>query len=564
MCLIIYIQILFYSTLFVFYIIILIIPVIIKKSPINTFLNGLFISYFSLYSKLNTLNRIEIKNRELNYYYHRYVNKQVNVSSSALPTLIVVIKTKRITERTVELSTLNSHNISRQQIFLIQTNSPQESYSIPYKSSICSDISFPYCIYTNHDQTDNFSFFLSIFYPSDYVLYIDEDQLQDEIKSKLTSIWLSNTINSIQKNKITLFSCSSLVYNDTNIESIQISTCLLTRQRLIRKILSYTSINQKLMSIMYFIPYFFHIENKKMIYDSFVIYRKEMLITPPPLLPQLFTCKYNNENKNDHSLTLLLPVYKRSKSYTVLDFIKKQTKVPDIIIILQNLHYIELPIDTFLNITIPTYYIWCSNWNSKFHMKIFLASTFTTTFAMTTDDDYYIDDKNTIENMIYNVSKKESIYGIDGGMNMKRKNGQRYMKTLIENNIIDHAAYIVFFRPRMSKIVMRYQQPTYYTGEDIGLGAINYLECNTLSYRKWFRYHDHTNDEFQTHNQKDEIFNYISYKNITLPDFNNILYKMNYDQIYNYYTNIGYRSYFYRITNETVNFIRDGKFCVEY
>ncbi|KAK8813136.1 hypothetical protein WA158_002728 [Blastocystis sp. Blastoise] len=522
------------------------------------------ISHSSIYSSKDTLNVVKNKPRNIYHYFDHYPIKPKNSSFPIRPTLIIVIKTKKITEKTLELSILNSIHIDRQQIFIIQTNSPNESQYFPYESTICSNISFPYCIYTNYDQTDNFSFFLSIFYPSDYVLYIDEDQLTLDIKEKLTNEWLTNAINSIETNDINLFSCSLTVNYFFHRNYIQMNACLLMKQALIRKILSYTSINKNIISIIDYIPYFFQIENKTMFYDSFIISKTYHPMTYPSLLPQVFKCTYNNDNKSDNSLTLLLPIYKRITSINILNLLEKQTKKPDIIIILQNLHYIEFPKEAFLNRTMPTYYIWCSNWNSKYHMKTFLASLFTTTFAMTTDDDYYIDDYNAINNTLSLLNKKESMYGVWGGMNLRDINDQHFSNVKRDHNLVDHAAYIVFFRPRMSKINMRYNQATYYAGEDIGLGAINYLECNTTSYITNFRSHNHSDDEFRSIIQNDDTMIVNSYKNITNPNNTKFLVNMSYNKIYNYYLTIGFKSYFYRISNETVTSTHNARLPIEF
>ncbi|KAK8811519.1 hypothetical protein WA158_003253 [Blastocystis sp. Blastoise] len=263
------------------------------------------------------------------------------------------------------------------------------------------------------------------------------------------------------------------------------------------------------MNVMDYIPYFFQVEKKRMNYLSFVT-QKISNNKHASLFPRSFQCIYDGI-KEDESLTMLLPIYKRIKSSQILPYLEKQTKKPDMIVILQNLHYIEFPKEVFLDRIIPTYYIWCSNWNSRYHGKTYFPSLFYTTLAMTSG--YFL-----------SVSKTRNL-----------PTPPKYYR-------VDHSSII----------------------EDIELCTTNSIECGTHCYVKGMKTHNSTRDLFRSNYTSIPIDLLPTYKQITPPDMSTLIKQITYYDSYSYYTSMGFIPYAYELSHLRPDITYNGKFCLDY
>ncbi|KAK8798863.1 hypothetical protein WA158_007947 [Blastocystis sp. Blastoise] len=275
-----------------------------------------------------------------------------------------------------------------------------------------------------------------------------------------------------------------------------------------------------------------------------------------------FICD-NDPLKQNDSISVIIPMFKRSNYYLLYKAISIQTFLPSYVIFQQSLHYIEIPDSIFNNSLFPVYYIWSPNWNMKYHAKLYFSSIFDTKYVVTIDDDQFFQSGDTFKNATSVLNKDNAIYGRYGTFNTRDPMNKPLKEYKSNENSYDHVGCIYFFSPRKTKIYLRYKPYTFSYGEDIGFCTTNNIECGTKSRTIEFPLKDTNKDEHRSRywiTQKPSDFK--TYKNIRLSSISTldlIKYK-SYEEVYHYYKSIGFIPLNYKILNLTQKIVGDGKY----
>ncbi|KAK8792073.1 hypothetical protein WA158_005450 [Blastocystis sp. Blastoise] len=468
--------------------------------------------------------------------------------------IALVIQTNKITADTLDITTFYNGTSLFDQIFIIQRDKNNNSTSIDYKNTICNDFSFPYCIFQNYDDLDHYAFMLSIYYEEDYVFYIDENEINTQIKDKMTSNWLDETIYSLENNQIDLFSCIISENNDNKL----ISGCLIIKQKWIRKLLTYTTINLKSSSVMNTIYSFLRNQKYNMNYNFFLknnnngnnYYTNSIYV---------FFCNTYKFQQN-LSISVVTPVYKRDNIERMIQGLSIQNSLPEYLVILQSLHYIEIPSNIFKNSKFPIYYIWSPNWNMKYHARLYTSSIFDTKYVMAIDDDYFLAEHDIFKNVTNLLGNNNVIYGKLGELNFFSPNRTLLNRTKSKYKRYDHVGNVIFYSPKMSKIFLRYKLYTLSFGEDIGFCTTNNIECGTKSYITSVPTENTQNDTFRSNYSSNKIMKLKGYHNIKVPDMSVLEEQKSIYDVYEYYKSIGFIPMNYIRRNIKHKIIGDGKY----
>ncbi|KAK8792061.1 hypothetical protein WA158_005438 [Blastocystis sp. Blastoise] len=402
---------------------------------------------------------------------------------------------------------------------------------------------------------------LSIYYEEDYVFYIDENEINNQIQNQMTTDWLDETIYLLESNQIDLFSCLiSESYN--NNDNKYLSGCLVIKQKWIRKLLTYTTINVKSPSVMNTIYSYLKDQKQNIKINNFLrksYYNRKL----PKSDIQSFTCNYTDISIPD-SISVIIPMFKRNTAERMLESFSIQTHPPSYVIVQQSLHYMEIPDSIFINSLFPVYYIWSPNWNMKYHARLYTSSIFDTKYVMAIDDDFFINSNKVFKNVISMLNIDNNFIFVKIGTYFMEDLNYKPLK-LIENKdgSCDHGGNILFYSTERSKIFLRYKVITYSNGEDVGFGTTNNIECKTKSFAIDMPTVDTHKDKFKSKYWiNDKISEFRTYKNIRLTSLNTLNKNnfLRYDRIYNYYVSIGFVPYNYKIRNITMNVIHDGKY----
>ncbi|KAK8792058.1 hypothetical protein WA158_005435 [Blastocystis sp. Blastoise] len=402
---------------------------------------------------------------------------------------------------------------------------------------------------------------LSIYYEEDYVFYIDENEINTQIQNQMTTDWLDETIYSLENNQIDLFSCIiSESYNNNNYDNKSLSGCLIIKQKWIRKLLTYTTINVKSPSVMNTI-YSYLKDQKQNISLRFFTNDRNTNLDYTNYSIHSFKC-YPLYNFKNPSISVVTPVYKRDNIRKMIQGLSLQNSLPEYLVILQSLHYVEIPSKIFKNRKFPVYYIWSPNWNMKYHARLYTSSIFDTKYVMAIDDDYFLAEHDILKNVTNLLGNNNVIYGKFGEFNYFAPNG-RFLERDYENieNRFDHVGNIIFFFPKMSKIFLRYKLYTLSFGEDIGFCTTNNIECGTKSYTTSIPTKSTHYDAFRSnYSSNNQVVTLKSYRNIQIPDMSLLIKQKSYYDVYDYYKSIGFIPINYIKANVTQNFLNDGKY----
>ncbi|KAK8805915.1 hypothetical protein WA158_002571 [Blastocystis sp. Blastoise] len=456
------------------------------------------------------------------------------------------------------MATFYKGNYSFDQIFIVQRDRKQNTTGINYKNTICDSFSFPYCVFQTLDDSDHYAFMLSIFYQTNYVLYIDENEIDSSIEKQMTSSWLDSKIDDIKNNQIDLFSC--IVTETTKNKNIKyFSGCLLIKQMWIRQLLTYTTINLKSSSVMNSLYSYMKEQKQYVKYTSFMNRANNINLLKDSSISS-FICDDDTIKQND-TISVVSPLYKRNTVSNIYNGLLLQTIVPKYLVILQSLHYIEISNSIFINNTIPIYYIWSPNWNMKYHGRLYISCILDTKYIMSTDDDYFLNSKGIFSDIIPRMNKKNVILGKFGELNHVDAQLKRIRFFYSNDKLYDHVGNVFFFTPKMSKIYLRFKIYTLSYGEDIGFCLTNNIECKTESYTVDIPTYDTHHDAYRSiYNNNYTQSNIHSYHNIHTPNMTELFAIKSFDEVYNYYKSIGFIPINYHILKLSQTIINDGKY----
>ena len=438
----------------------------------------------------------------------------------------VAVRTKDIDDRVIEASIIKSNHFRREESYIVKYYDPIEQPVIDYDSNPCKSFSFPYCILQNYDDSDHYSFSFSIFYQSNYVIYIDIDELDIPL-NYLNSTLIDSVLRLLHNNEIDMFTCSSYANRLLN-------GCLITKQSLIRDIITKTTMSKGKMDILDYIPLYYKEMNKELRVETMLVKEawSPYLNVKDKLVPSLFGC--NDLSENDTSFTVSVTTYRRPKMKMVLDGFNRQDLQPKQVIMIQNTDILHWNSSLFSHRRTKYYHIWCSNWNSKYVGKYHPALMFDTTFNFVVDDDYYLEERIGFRDIMRAIITDNSIYGQGCGF------ATRTRGKMGQFDICDHGAFIMYIRTKHIKIMFQEELFTYSGGEDIELSTINFLACNILTKRYSVKITQSTTDEFKSSGSTYVPVVLSSFHNVTYPSRSKENDRIEYFPIYQYYINRGY------------------------
>lgn len=188
-------------------------------------------------------------------------------------------------------------------------------------------------------------------------------------------------------------------------------------------------------------------------------------------------------DKSKPSLCIMIPAFKRNYFSSSFAAFSNQTYHPKFYIIIQNenrMNY-NLPLIQKM-VNEPVYHIWMQNWNSFFYLNLRLTSVLPCDFVLKYDDDQW-PISNTIQQRLIRKAKGKNIIIGRGGYSVGKPlcgySPKNYKK--IENDVVDHSAVPILFRPGYIKLDARNSIFRLYGGEDISLSLNAWKTCNVIS-----------------------------------------------------------------------------------
>ena len=444
----------------------------------------------------------------------------------------VAVRTKDIDDRVIEASIIKSNHFRREESYIVKYYDPIEQPVIDYDSNPCKSFSFPYCILQNYDDSDHYSFSFSIFYQSNYVIYIDIDELDIPL-NYLNSTLIDSVLRLLHNNEIDMFTCSSYANRLLN-------GCLIVKQSLIRDIITKTTMSKGKMDILDYIPLYYKEMNKELRVETMLVKEawSPYLNVKDKLVPSLFGC--NDLSENDTSFTVSVTTYRRPKMKMVLDGFNRQDLQPKQVIMIQNTDILHWNSSLFANRNTQYYHIWCSNWNSKYVGKYFPALMFDTTFNFVIDDDYYLSYTKGFSDIMSVIPQDNSIYGLL----CTRIESSTYKIREDSKDYCDHSHNMVYARVKHIKIWFQYEMYTYAFGEDAQFGIINYVACGIASRRKEIPVEASHEDEYRAGGQLlPQLEVKSSYHDVSYPSRKDQYIYRWITNIYQYFTKKGYVLY---------------------
>ena len=189
------------------------------------------------------------------------------------------------------------------------------------------------------------------------------------------------------------------------------------------------------------------------------------------------------DDKNQPSLCIILPNYKRNYLSSSFTGFSIQTYKPKFYIVIQNENIMHYNLSLFQKIVNePIYHIWMQNWNSFFFLNLRLSSVLPCDFVLKYDDDQWPIDNTMHQRLISTAKGKNVIIGLRGFLVQNSYCGyspQNFKKT--DNDIVDHAAVPLLMRPGYLKLDARNNVYRLYGGEDIHLSLNSWKLCNVTS-----------------------------------------------------------------------------------
>ena len=420
----------------------------------------------------------------------------------------VTLRTKEINNEIVQSSIINATHFRRHESYIVKYVNHTEQPVIDYDSNPCKSFSFPYCILQNYDDSDHYSFSYSLFYQSNYVIYIDIDEL-DVPLNYINTTMIDIALYYLHHNKSDVFTCTT--YNDRLLNG-----CLITKQSLIRDIITKSTITKGKLDLLDYLPIYFKQLNQKLrvtsmtIKDSFSPY----LNVKDKLIPSLFGCKDLIEN--DTSFTVAITSWRRPKLKSVFDSFDRQITKPKQVVMIQNNDILHWRPSLFANRTTTYYHIWCSNWNSKYVGKYHPGMMYDTTFVYVIDDDFFISQNSGFSTVMNTIRKDNMIYGL-----MCYTFTYPEWKNPHPSNYCDVVTNMLFVRVKHFKIMFRVKLVTYARSEDTQLSVINNIQCHIHSRKLSISTSTSTQDKYRRDNRK-----YAFMYGMNKPSFNNIDYPL--------------------------------------
>lgn len=191
----------------------------------------------------------------------------------------------------------------------------------------------------------------------------------------------------------------------------------------------------------------------------------------------------STDDKNTPSFCIMLPNFKRNYFSSSFKSFSNQTYKPKFYIIIQNENRIHYNLSLIKKmVKEPIYHIWIQNWNSFFFLNHRLSSVLPCDFILKYDDDQWPLDNTLQQRIINNAKNKNVIIGRVGYLVKNSYCGYSPKKfKKIQNDVVDHSAVPLLYRPGYIKLDARNSIYRLYGGEDIALSLNSRKLCNVTS-----------------------------------------------------------------------------------
>lgn len=188
-------------------------------------------------------------------------------------------------------------------------------------------------------------------------------------------------------------------------------------------------------------------------------------------------------DKENLSLCIILPHFKRNYLSSSFSAFSNQTYRPKFYLVIQNEERIYYNLSLIQKmVKEPIYHIWMQNFNSFFFLNHRLSSVIPCDFILKYDDDQWPSDNLLHEKLLNLIKNKNVIIGEHGFSVPKSFCGytqKEYLK--LEDNVVDHAAVPLLIRRSFMKLDARNYIYRLFGGEDIALSLNSYKLCNITS-----------------------------------------------------------------------------------
>ncbi len=357
------------------------------------------------------------------------------------------------------------------------------------------------------------------------MIYIDIDEL-DVPLNFLNSTLIDSVLLSLHNNETDIFTC-------TTYSNRLLNGCLITRQSLIREILTKTTMSKGKLDVLDYVPLYFKEMNRELKVESMMI-RDSLspyLNVKDKLIPTVFGCDLS---ENDTSFTVSVTTYKRPKLYRVLEGFDKQDLQPKQVVMIQNTDRLHWNSSLFVNRKTHYYHIWCSNWNSGYTGKYHPGLMFDTTFNYIIDDDVFISYSDAFKLINDGIRRDNSLYGM-GCAYYKKPEWEKSQFCLC-----DHVYWVIYPRIKHLKLLFQTNIYTHSGGEDIQISLQNYLSCLIEARRCSISIKSSQGDEYMSYYDRSPPKESLAYNHISIPIRTQEQTIHGYYDIYNHYIQQGF------------------------
>ena len=366
---------------------------------------------------------------------------------------------------------MNKYN-TKKKFYFVKT---KEQYLIPNLYSLIENCSIK-IIQSNFPDSIYLPLVVSLYGENipEFILFIEGDDIIDNFGDNLT-IWIDNAYNILLENKYDYIFGNSKIINGKKIGC----SLLFSKASIIEHLLYYTDSDTSHVN-----PFIqLSLSNKtKFFFMQFDNIKSSNLENINGKFSLNMNCPLIIEKENP-SICVILPNFKRNYfSYSFPAF-SKQTYKPKFYLIIQNENRIYYNISLIQRmVNEPVYHIWMQNWNSFFFLNMRFSSIIPCDFALKYDDDQWPLD-NKLQEKLINYSKYKNVIIGKGGFSIKQSycgySPENYIE--IESNEVDHAAVPILMRPSYIKLDARNKIYRLYGGEDIALCLNSFKLCNITS-----------------------------------------------------------------------------------
>ena len=199
------------------------------------------------------------------------------------------------------------------------------------------------------------------------------------------------------------------------------------------------------------------------------------------------------------SITVFIRTYQRNYLQKQIAMLLKQTKPPQIIVVVQNRNLVNLSYETLIRKIgkgVKLIYIWNYNWNAFFHFSYMISGLMPTDFSFTFDDDQLLNKPSTHEQVMSLLITDPAIYSMRKWCWCKKFYSDRKMQTCVRQCTKNTELVVnpFFSYSSVAKYMWRYDIPTYYCCEEMSYLLSANIECGIKWHYLYMEYESYQRD----------------------------------------------------------------------